>query len=217
MRHPAVRLPRVTIGALTALLLLHLGIGVARAESTESPQVPKKTIWITEFGPGLKLDHAPLRSSKRDPNWSLLLQVGLLRRTSDKTALGGVLFVGGNDRRSRFGVKYRQRRYLSSALSIEASPGIVLGGWASDVSLLPSKGPDKPLFPAPAGSLALNYRDLLVPTLEAELDRTGTGFTDLRWYGTLELGRTPGKILAVATIVGGGIILAAVASSVSGL
>lgn len=198
------------LGVPVAALVLLLAAAPAVAAPADSLEQKHRLIWITEFGGGIKLDHSPLEPSNNDPNWFVLIQLGLLRRTSDKVAMGGVLFLGGNDRRSRIGLKFRYRRYLSAATSIEASPGIIIGGWYSQEGMFvspynsyagPYYYPRKPSFPTPAASVAFNYKDILVPTIELELDRSQTGATDLRWYGVLEIGSKPGIILGVAGLI----------------
>jgi hypothetical protein len=65
------------------------------------------------------------------------LDVGAIRNLSTSSGLGGNVYLGFDDRRTRLGVKARYTQWLSPHLSIDLAPGILFAGgdnWGGSAS-----------------------------------------------------------------------------------
>jgi len=142
---------RFTLGALSAISLAAFGAGSAPAAgdpptpapSTVAAPRPVEPWKPFRFHPGPRSqcgtfaltelavlrrfgnDDRVVQSSER---YYGSFDLGLEHNVSDATALGGSVFVGGDNARGQFGVRARVRRWLSKSASVDLAPGLILAG-----------------------------------------------------------------------------------------
>ena len=161
--------------------------------------LPKcKSFWITEAGVFYRLIHEP----KLEGNYYFTGELGHMINRNERSALGGTIFLGVNTEESyRLGLKPRYRRWISSKLSLDFSPGILLLG--DDDSY-------KPDLPGFTGHIGLCYEDWLVLTTQLEIIHFKRFGTDVAWYGGAKLGSYPGLAvfigLPIAALIIGAMI-----------
>ena len=93
-----------------------------------------------------------------DSKTLLTVDLGAMRNVSRRVALGGNLYVAGDDDHVHFGPKVRVRYWITRDLSADLAPGLVWwGGTADDLE-----------FPAWVGETSVNIDDILILTAEVE-------------------------------------------------
>jgi len=141
---------RLSLAIPSAIVLAAFGAGGATAEehpdtiraavATPRPAAPSKpfrfhpgprsqcgTFALTELALLRRFgkDDRVVQSSER---YYGSFDLGLEHNVSDATALGGSVFVGGDNARGQFGVRARVRRWLSKSASVDLAPGLILAG-----------------------------------------------------------------------------------------
>jgi hypothetical protein len=101
-------------------------------------------------------------------------EAGLLWNLGSNYGLGGKLFIGGDDCGERYGFRVVGRRWITTQLSLEVGPGIVLGG---------AEGQTYPSFSL---QVALDIAGLIAPVYN--LERTQP---DMISRGQLAQGKEP--------------------------
>ena len=135
-----------------------------------------RAFWLTEFG-----------VSPFEP--SVVWELGGMRNVGARSAVGGALHVGIFDRGTAYGVKPRFRRWLSPAVALDVSPGIIILAAAGN-----SVG-----F---TGHVGLSLRDWVALTLQAETRPPDfEGGKRIKWSGGGRLGAVPGTITGIAGLV----------------
>lgn len=67
-------------------------------------------------------------TDKFPPSEFLTFDLGLIRRITQKDAIGATISILNTDEYSRFGIRSRYRRWLDKQLSLDLTAGVVLGG-----------------------------------------------------------------------------------------
>jgi hypothetical protein len=200
------------IPVLLVLLPLTASVGQQSVEADESagsghagwcfrgkPGSECSAFWILEFAVSGRLDEPPTARLREGPAYHVTGELGQMFNSGSRTAFGGTLYVGGDDDGSRFGVKGRFRRWLTPAVSLDLSPGILIAGTNNEFELE---------FPAFVGHAGLNLGDWIGLFAETEMIRYGSpeiGFegetspgTDLAWYAGVKLGSYSGIVATIA-------------------
>lgn len=137
-------------------------------------------------------------------NVYLAIDLGYATNVGERDALGGSVFVGGSasggesrmDARHRLdlGLRLRGRRWLTQRMSLDFSPGLILGG-TNDWSA-------RPRFPSLALQAALNLTRTVGVEVQFLSTRRGTGqqeATETAWYAGARFGSTLGSALVIPT------------------
>jgi hypothetical protein len=120
-------------------------------------------------------------------------------------ALGGSVFLGGDNRRAHVGVRARVRRWLARNVSLDLSPGVILAGDGPDgTDLLP------PGFIAQASVMAddrvgvvgqvYSIRRESGITLDSYAVDSPEPVRETRWYAGVRLGAEPGVVAAALVV-----------------
>jgi len=115
---------------------------------------------VTELGVLYRMDEYPF--SGMDWRVALTFDLGYMKTLSPKTAVGATGYALLHDDITRLGIRPRYRRWLSRDISIDISPGILLGGEDSNADY------DPPGF---VFGVTGNMGDLVALTLETEYSR----------------------------------------------
>lgn len=138
-------------------------------------------------------------------------ELGAMRRLGPRTALGGSLYATYDDtdfRRTIGGAKVRARRWLTRAVTVDASAGLLLATSGN-------KDPGLPRLRLPGftGRVDLGLGDWIGAAVGVDMYRLDIpsfiiepGISRLRdeqhtWYGGLRLGKYPGVVAGVAVAV----------------
>lgn len=151
------------------------------------PEPRCHAFWVTEFAYTPRLNANP--SGGGGPNYYFTWDVGGMVNSGARTALGGGVFLGGEDDGFRFGLRFRYRRWLNSTTGLDISPGILLAG---------GDNKRQPKFPGFTGSLGVMHRDLFGISAQLEVVRDTSGRVETAWYGGVKFASYPGIILSVA-------------------
>ncbi len=91
-------------------------------------KAPPGCCWTIIFESGLRLraSESNVRAGKGDG--LATFDFGFMRNLNPHTAMGGSFYISGDDDGSRFGLRYRYRRWLTSRSCIDLSPGILVAG-----------------------------------------------------------------------------------------
>jgi len=159
----------------------------------EHPLARCRWFALSQAGVAARLDAGPGIYEKKSPY--VLLDYGAMKNVADRVALGGNLYVGGDDYRARFGAKARLRYWATSYLALDLAPGILVAGsdqWGGTAGF--------PGFVAEAGISVTGVVHLTGQMESVSIrDRYGRHVQDTAWYGGVKLGGEPGVI---ATAVG---------------
>lgn len=121
---------RMICPLVMALLLLPATFGARAAESVLKRELPlPERSWslIERIGIATRIDPGiPNYYPRSGVHGSL--DIGATRNLTASTSLGGNLYLGIDDRRSRFGIKVRCTQWLSRDLAFDLAPGILLAG-----------------------------------------------------------------------------------------
>jgi hypothetical protein len=186
IRHTAAALSLVTLPA------------TASSQTTQRDTVPRPTcfrgrpkprcdsFWFTEFAATPRLNANP--SGAGGPDYYYTWDYGLMSNVGEKKALGGGLFLGGEDDGFRFGVKFRYRRWLTPRTPLDFSPGILIAGGDNQ---------RKPQFPGFTGSVGVMHADLVGIAVQFEVVPDSARTLETAWYGGVKFGSYPGLIMSV--------------------
>jgi hypothetical protein len=167
------------------------------------PEPRCQSFWVTEFSITPRLNANP--SGQGGPNYYFTWDLGLMRNTSARTALGGAVFLGGEDDGSRLGLTFRYRRWITSTTAFDLSPGVLVAGGDNQRA---------PRFPGFTGTAGIMHRDLVGLAARFEVVPDSAGRVETAWYGGVRFGSYPG---IVTSIVGPLLVLLAVNNSCVGL
>jgi hypothetical protein len=145
-----------------------------------------QSFWITEFSITPRLNANP--SGNGGPNYYYTWDVGAMANVGGRTALGGAAFVGGEDDGVRFGLRFRYRRWLTPATSLDVSPGVLITGGDNQRT---------PRFPGFSGSVGVMHRDLVGFAAQVELVPDSAGTVETAWYGGVKFGSYPGIVMSI--------------------
>ena len=167
------------------------------------PKPRCQSFWVTEFSVTPRMNANP--SGGGGPNYYYTWDLGGMRNVGARTALGGAVFLGGEDDGARFGLTFRYRRWITSATALDLSPGVLVAG-----------GDNKraPRFPGFTGAAGIMHRDLVGLAVRFEAVPDSAGSVETAWYGGLRFGSYPGIVMS---IVGPLIVLVALGNSCIGL
>ena len=121
------------------------------------PLAETRSFMITEFGVLSRLDDYPYLD--HESRLAFSFDLGWMKNVSERGAVGFSGYALVSDPTTRLGLRGRYRRWLSRKMSIDVSPGIVLGGEDSAIEY------DPPGFVLGA---TLNEGDLVALTVDAE-------------------------------------------------
>jgi hypothetical protein len=184
-----------------------LGSAGAAAQTCLYPHAHCRTWFISEFGLLRAFENQLQAGPVQQAYWEL----GMMKRLSARTAIGGSAYASYDDvefRRVLAGVKVRGRRWLTRAVTLDASAGLLLvtsgdqRGLATHLNL-----------PGFTGRLDLGLADWIGAT--AGVDIYGLtispsviepGITRLKderhtWYAGLRLGKYPAVLAGVAVAI----------------
>jgi len=150
------------------------------------PKPRCETFWVTEFSVTPRLNGNP--SGGDGPNYYYTWDVGAMKNTGARTALGGAAFLGGEDDGVRFGLTVRYRRWLTPTTAFDLSPGALVTG-----------GDNKraPRFPGFTGAAAFMHRELVGVAVRVELVPDSAGTVETAWYGGIKFGSYPGIVMSI--------------------
>jgi hypothetical protein len=177
-----------------------VGIGVDQPSAPRSfamssgPLPGTRSFMITQVGVAARVDAGSPLYNKGDAY--AFADLGWMRNVSRRLAVGGNMYVGGDDYRLRFGPKLRLRYWVSRAVSVDLAPGVLLWGdedWHGDAH-----------FPGWVGEASLSCEDVLL-TAEVESidisDWYGAEDRDTSWYVGGKIGGVPGMVGLFAGII----------------
>lgn len=176
------------------------------------PKPQRRWFPVLQAGALVQLDQEEVRGEEGEG--TMVLDLGAMQNVGDRSALGGSVYFGFDPDRARFGAKFRVRRWLTNSLSIDAAPGIVVGGTSEDGSRYYS-------YPGFVGELGLSLSDRVIVTGQVETRRVASrGFvawaptgrpiygsgeetTEVSWYLGAKLGgelSLPGALLSIIVV-----------------
>lgn len=165
------------------------------------PYPATKSFLITEFGVMQRLDPYPWKFG--GSRLAITFDVGWMKNVSTRSAVGFSGYAMPSDETTRLGIRGRYRRWLSRRLSLDVSPGVILGG--EDAALN---------YDAPGYVLGatLNAGDLIAVMVDAEVARSWTfaeedppfltreTHTDVTWRAGAKIGSGLGLAASVGLI-----------------
>jgi hypothetical protein len=167
------------------------------------PEPRCRTFWVTEFSVTPRLNANP--SGGGGPNYYYTWDLGAMRNAGARTALGGGVFLGGEDDGFRLGLAFRYRRWISSTTAFDVSPGVLVTGGDNQRA---------PRFPGFTGAAGMMHRDLVGLAARFEVVPDSAGRVETAWYGGVRFGWYPG---IVTSVVGPLVILLVLGNSCIGL
>lgn len=204
---------RASIGCSTLTLLAIATVAAAQASGIDSlpsracfrgrPEPRCGSFWVTEFSVTPRMNANP--SGGGGPNYYYTWDVGAMKNSGARTALGGTVFLGGEDDGFRLGLTFRYRRWITSTTAFDVSPGVLVTGGDNQRA---------PRFPGFTGSAGIMHRDLVGLAARFEVVADSAGTAETAWYGGVRFGSYPGIVMS---IVGPLIILVALGNSCIGL
>ncbi|MFC1572863.1 hypothetical protein ACFL6M_04610 [Candidatus Eisenbacteria bacterium] len=165
------------------------------------PSPTCRTFMVTEVGLGLNVQE----SQWENKGWPLL-EIGLMRNLGKRYAVGGTCYVVYDSKYEDFrgGLKLRARRWFNPDLSMNLSGGLLFMG-----------GSYGETFPAFAGHLDVNYRDLVAPYVAVDVLRHEASPLDgANVHMGLRFGSYPGTGLTGIAV--GVVVLALYSRTVAG-
>ena len=177
-----------------------VGIAVDQASAprshamTSGPLPNTRSFMITQAGIAARVDAGSPLYNKG--GMYALTDLGWMRNVSQRLAVGGDMYVGGDDYRLRLGPKLRFRYWVSRTVSVDLAPGVLLAGdedWNGEAH-----------FPGFVGEASMSRNDVLL-TVEVESisisDRYGAEDQDTSWYIGGKVGGVPGMVGVFAGII----------------
>jgi hypothetical protein len=184
-----------------------------------SPLPMQKVFPVLQAGVLVRLDREHGAFPTKHPA-SLAFDLGAMKNVTRRWGAGGSLYFAGDEDFSRFGAKVRFRRWLGSAVAIDAAPGILI-----------VEDPDRAgnqYLPGFVGELGVSFGDWVSVTgqMEAAVRQGPTGYylpagyggynptrigdrTEVSWYlggkfgGEAALGATFGTLLVGIILLSG--------------
>jgi hypothetical protein len=193
----------LAIAASAAAQVSDTGSSPSRACFRGRPEPRCRTFWVTEFSVTPRLSANP--SGGGGPNYYYTWDLGAMRNSGARTALGGAVFLGGEDDGFRLALAFRYRRWITSSTTFDVSPGVLLAGGDNQRA---------PRFPGFTGAAGIMHRDLVGLAARFEVVRDSAGSVETAWYGGVRFGSYPGIVMS---IVGPVIVLVALGNSCLGL
>jgi len=149
---------------------------------------------VTHTGVAARVDGGSIYTRK--PAY-LLVDFGAMRNVTGRLALGGNLYLGADDYRSRFGPKARVRYWLGDNDAVDIAGGVLLDG-ADDW-----KG--HAIFPGYVAEASVSLEEAIMLTGAVESIRVrgenGVEDQDTSWYVGGKLGGVAGTIVAGAGLL----------------
>lgn len=209
---PAVRVRRILDAEgrdrTTAVLDRRESVDMTRGSRIPSltwrghPYPETRSFMITEFGLMYRLDRYPYVGGTG--RLAITFDLGWMKNVGTRHAVGFSGYAMPADPTTRLGIRARYRRWLSRSVSVDVSPGVILGGEDSGIEY------DPPGFVL---GTTLNAGDLIAVMVDAELARNWTfaeesppfltreTHTDVTWRAGAKLGSGLG-LLGAAAVVG---------------
>lgn len=170
------------------------------------PYPGTRSFLITEFGVMQRLDPYPWKFG--GSRLAITFDLGWMKNVSTRSAVGFSGYAMPGDETTRLGIRGRYRRWLGDRLSVDVSPGVILGGENAGTN-----------YDAPGYVLGatLNAGDLVAVMVDAEVARSWTfaeedppfltreTHTDVTWRVGGKVGSGLG--LAASAVVVGLVIL----------
>jgi hypothetical protein len=125
------------------------------------------SFWITEFGL-LQFLGTPPGNPEDERRTLLSWEVGYMGNLSPAQAVGGSLFLAGNDNQFRLGVRGRYRVWMGEAAALELGPGVIALHSDEDLEIRGT--------PGASIQVGLSWRDWLTLVGQTEFTRSGTNF-----------------------------------------
>jgi hypothetical protein len=175
------------------------------------PYPGTRSFMITELGVMYRMDRYPY--SRFPSRTAVTFDLGWMKNVGTRHAVGFSGYAMPADQTTRLGIRGRYRRWLSPRLSVDVSPGVILGGEDGGTN-----------YDAPGAVLGvtLNSGDLVAVMVDTELARsweyatedppftTRVNHTDFTWRAGAKIGSGLGLVgslvlvgLGVAILVSG--------------
>jgi hypothetical protein len=216
---PAVRVRRILDAEghdrAAAFLDRRETIGKTRVVRTKAltwrghPFPETRSFLITELSMMYRLDRYPYRAA--GSRLDLTFDLGWMKNVGTRQAIGFSGYAMPSDQTTRLGIRARYRRWLSRGVSVDVSPGVILGGEDGAIEYNP---------PGFVLGTTLNAGDLIAVMVDAELARnwefaeqsppflTRVNHTDVTWRAGAKIGSGLGLLGSVAVV---GLVIAALA------
>jgi hypothetical protein len=112
------------------------------------------------------------------PRYYFSGEVGALYNVSSRSAVGGGVYLGGDDDGWRLGVRPRYRYWIADAWAVDAAAGVLVAG---DLDLFEGT------WPGFTAQLGVGWQDLVALTTQVEIIETTQG-TWTNWYVGIQAG-----------------------------
>ena len=145
--------------------------------------------WFTfaEFAASARL--ADQNRSAATPRYYFSGEIGALYNVGSSSAVGGGVYLGGDDDGWRLGIRPRYRHWIGDAWAIDGAAGVLLAG---ELDLFGGS------WPGLTAQLGVGWRDLVALTTQLEIVGTTQG-SWTNWYVGVQAGSYAS--LAVAPIL----------------
>ena len=90
------------------------------------PLPEQNSFWLLETSWSTRLTGSNITPGKL--GYLFTVESGYMKNKSPKKSIGGTLFLSGNDNGFTFGTKFRYRYWISKTITLDLSPGLILGG-----------------------------------------------------------------------------------------
>jgi len=178
------------------------------------PYPESRSFLITELGVMYRLDRYPY--SRFPSRTALTFDLGWMKNVGTRHAVGFSGYAMPADQTTRLGIRGRYRRWLSPSLSVDVSPGVILGGEDGGTNYDP---------PGAVLGVTLNAGDLFAVMIDTELARswefasedapftTRITHTDVTWRAGAKIGSGLGFVGSLVLV---GLVIVLVASGEAG-
>ena len=178
------------------------------------PYPETRSFLITELGLMYRLDRYPY--SRFPSRTAVTFDLGWMKNVGTRHAVGFSGYAMPSDETTRLGIRGRYRRWLSPSLSVDISPGVILGGEDGGTNYDP---------PGAVLGVTLNTGDLFAVMIDTELARswefasedppftTRVNHTDLTWRAGAKIGSGLGFVGSLVLV---GLVIAILVSGAAG-
>jgi len=178
------------------------------------PYPGTRSFMITELALMYRLDRYPY--SRFPSRTAVTFDLGWMKNVGTRHAVGFSGYAMPADQTTRLGIRGRYRRWLSPSLSVDVSPGVILGGEDGGTNYDP---------PGAVLGVTLNSGDLFAVMIDTELARswefasedppftTRITHTDVTWRAGAKIGSGLGFVGSLVLV---GLVIAIVASGEAG-
>lgn len=178
------------------------------------PYPETRSFLITELGLMYRLDRYPY--SRFPSRTAVTFDLGWMKNVGTRHAVGFSGYAMPSDETTRLGIRGRYRRWLSPSLSVDISPGVILGGEDGGTNYDP---------PGAVLGVTLNTGDLFAVMIDTELARswefasedppftTRVNHTDLTWRAGAKIGSGLGFVGSLVLV---GLVVAILVSGAAG-